>query len=103
VLLAIADRLLANLVCDHLAVCNRAHRFLLRDGLQMHATVPATIKLNGVGAVVRQFELVDGIHHRIGLRRICRGQPFGGQKGRAYDHGQLGRWNMQPGVVWGRL
>jgi hypothetical protein len=90
-LLPIRYCLLRDPIGDDFAIRNRTHwLFLTKSAIRnhMHASVPAAIGRDREYAAMRQLELIDLIHHRIGLPLLGgRCKTFCRKERRADNHG----------------
>jgi len=100
--LTVADGVAAHPVGDDFSIGDCAHRLDLLGRRHMHAAMPPAIERNGIDAVMRELELLDGSHHRIGLALVVRLQTGGGQERRADDHGSMRGRMALPSSVPGK-
>ncbi|WP_153075196.1 hypothetical protein [Paraburkholderia bonniea] len=82
ILFAIADRVLANPVSNHLSIGNGAYWQRLLARIQMLAAVPAPVECDGVNAMAGR-KAIHLVHHRVECVSRSR---YGRQEWRADNH-----------------
>lgn len=87
---AVVNRVLADPVGNDLRISDRMH-LALCIRLEVHPTMPAPVEGYGIDAV-RAFELVNRVHHRIGVGAGRDRETCLGQKRWADDHDRYRVW-----------